>query len=559
MNHFVRESWPVRLVAGVLVLLFCLSGCMPSIPNVSEATLSPGQSRNLDPTSGLLLFDAASLAKEYPAPVTLGGDSATKPGKPAYNIVVDGSVSMAGYVAKGCNDYLQILDILKSVTFGEPTQYYKFGGSVTAQEQKAFLSSAGLASFYKATSTDISGVFDWITANVLSTQGAAPVVNVLISDLACTDPSQYDEIAAHLMSEYIEPDGKGMALLGVQANYNAKKIYDIPAKGTSKLRSFTVKNGPVKHPVFLLLFGDASGVAALQAAILNKAKEELADQPKVFSLQAVRETAVQSASSLEWDSGMAFYTDEEDPQFVYSDAGSGVATQWLASCKTFRAFSGIALKDGSGNPIVKEPLGNTGGVLRISIPAAYAGASAEGTTSTAKWQGWELSDVRLTARQTVCGQTAAEASFLTLGVSKLALKGGTAWLEVPFTVDVAAMQPDVPVVFDVALNAVPRFNATDKSTGSVKWLADWTMDLDVLEGQADKNFSQYDKAPYLKNLFIDCIWDKFALTQQDALRQFAARSVGNRVTFALVLRDKGDKPWSVPAEKLSQYLNTDKK
>ena len=556
---FVRGRFRNRqgmCLLALLTLVGSLAGCAPTIPDAQgAAAIQSGQGTDVeakvDTHSNISVLDAMEMA---PTLSFSGQETVTTDKQPVrYNIIIDGSASMKGFVAKGCTEYAAMLDSLNAVCFGEEVSYYKFGGKVTANEKKSFMNNAALSGFYTGTSTNIANVFKWIKKNEKVPKGKqkSPVVNILISEMACTDAFQYVDIAETLLSQYIEPRGKSVCLIGLQVKFSGT-IYDIPVKG--KLVNYRLNKASFRRPVYMLLFGDKDGVAQLCSEIAKSVGEKEISEPQFFALETLVQHIVSPKATLQWSDDMQFYTKEEDPEYVFGTAGIQKEQSWIKGIQSYRAYVGLNIKDEiTGESLVKQPINDAGGTISFRIPYSYTTDEQPGSVATMQWLPWETGDITVAAQQLTAGGDAEPATMLTLGQVRLEKNGSDVYAVIPYTINYAAMTLDQPVLFDISAKVTPRFVALPKLTDETQWLADWTMDLNILETQSAREFNQQAKTPYIKDMFLDRIWGKFSQEQQTVVTQYAKPMDCGRVTFTFALRDKGKEPWSISEEEIRTY------
>lgn len=542
-KFFRKAIFPISLT---LVLSSCLSAVPIDAPGV-------------DANAGL--FQYKTLLQQFPQAQIQNLGASQPSGNITYNVVIDSSVSMDGYVTSSCTDFCNLLDALGQACFQKNVTYQKFGTNlVPYQSGDEFFDQAkmpadkmpsGAKRFYTATGTDILQALQKIDQED-SAQGGRNVY-LLISDFILSGSSDALSISEDLYDNYVKKDGKDLCLLGWNVDFNGP-LFDIPINNTPNNDRYAPKIKG-KRPLFFLLFGDSQGVRELRESLENGIRTHAPSlQTQIFSMGGISEQVSEPSSSVEWDPVMSKYMKIEDPKYTITDyKGDAAFATFIQNSSVYRAYCGVSIQNAVNDNMGTASI-NTGGVLKFSIPFSYSEAD-EAWYSSVRWNPWTESDLNFHVYELLPGETTAVDSTrlrLEMDKKKVTVANGAYQVEVPFTVDCSetAMPVDQPVYFSVTLNATPRFSDVDQ-TGNLQWLNDWTMDSNVIKAGPDI-LKQVNKTPYIAEIFINNIWNKYVQEQQVTTQALVTPVDCGRVTFGLVLRDKGDPP-GITQDELEQY------
>jgi hypothetical protein len=201
------------------------------------------------------------------------------------SIVLDGSVSMAGYVKNSNSNYvnmLKLLDGVSSARGSENVDYFRLDDGRKPIDRAAFRQSFGSA-FYTGKVSKIADAFGEPPKpnNPSPSPTAENRLIAIVTDLL-PDDGDITAVRNRIADKYLKTDGNGMALLGIRSEFDGV-VYPPNNKPGYPFKATSVGEGSGR-PFYILLVGETAAIQDFENRLRADGKSNLThSQWTVFS------------------------------------------------------------------------------------------------------------------------------------------------------------------------------------------------------------------------------------------------------------------------------------
>jgi hypothetical protein len=193
--------------------------------------------------------DKAGTSSLLPCNIQSSSDGKDRKVTPQISLVIDGSMSMLGYVKTPNSKYSQTLDLLDTVLLAQQSKinYFRLEADLKPM-QRAGVVEAQKPGFYTATSSPIAKALD---AGVKTGKGDKAEEDRLVAIVTDLQPDRGDVnlIGKQILDRYLKKDRYAVAIWGIKSEFDGKVYppdnapafeYATKGKGTEKGRPFYV-------------------------------------------------------------------------------------------------------------------------------------------------------------------------------------------------------------------------------------------------------------------------------------------------------------------------------
>jgi len=582
----MRKLMSLHTCAMLLVVCFLLTGCGTNLL-VPQGLMEP------------LPEITTQIAKTETFPTTT--KTSLDMGK-EYYLIVDNSMNMKGFSSERCNTF----DVIRAACLeasqngtricytptakqfstdwsgdiSKETLAMLESEATSALDSESFFNKMSGDDFFKAKPLEaetLTNLFDYISAN--SSENS---VCIFVSDLMLASEAQCIQVADTIRSKMLGKDGMTIGIIGILGDYFGNiKNYPGTERINLQLTTSVIDRdnyGNFRHPIYMVFLGNENLVYSTMERTLNVLKRSSAiddTNPIEVALFSGYKTepSTQSRITLQLQNNLADHNyepgfifkgvrmlDNDEPQYPAKGVLKSDEIELIESVPIARVYDGER-GDSTKNIHLQMTL-----PYEIVVTPNYAELGSKdkfGLLSSLSKVIWNADDFSLNIDFLMLDYIYSKsgdpmddsAQWVRPDKSLIYSTGeatftneGTPCFDIDLTLNVDALERDVPLIFKISLSAIANPSSAHYTTDELfEWVEDWTLDNEEYMQEFDRyrskpngtsaEFTEITTAhtPYLSSLFGQSLYDTYSDVNTTRL---ATESAGYSVStvFGVVVR-----------------------